>query len=125
VIGLVLIYYTGSTPFPGSLFTWSLFWAYIVWGLGQGAIGQFGPWFAELYPVELRSTAASVIFTMGRLVGAIAPYLVPILAVQYGLLNAMMLALAGSAISLIFTLTLPETAGRVFKVIEEKERVEV
>ncbi|MDF2116216.1 MFS transporter [Roseiarcaceae bacterium H3SJ34-1] len=125
VIGLVLIYYTGTTPFPGSLFTWSLFWAYIVWGMGQGAIGQFGPWFAELYPVELRSTAASVIFTMGRLVGAIAPWAVPILAAQFGLLNAMMLALAGSAISLIFTLTLPETAGRVFEVIEEKERVEV
>jgi len=122
VIGLVMIYYTGTTPFPGSLFTWSLFWAYIVWGMGQGAIGQFGPWFAELYPVELRSTAASVIFTMGRLVGAIAPWLVPILAAQFGLLNAMMLALVGSAISLVFTLTLPETAGRIFEVIEAKER---
>jgi uncharacterized membrane protein YeaQ/YmgE (transglycosylase-associated protein family) len=59
---------------------------------------------------------------MGRLVGSIAPWLVPILAVQFGLLNAMMLALVGSAISLVFTLTLPETAGRVFEVIEAKER---
>ena len=37
-----------------------------------------------------------------------------------GLLNGMMLALAGSAISLAFTLVLPETAGRRFEVIESK-----
>jgi hypothetical protein len=38
-----------------------------------------------------------------------------------GLLNGMMLALVGSAISLLFTLTLPETAGRRFDVIEGKD----
>ena len=58
---------------------------------------------------------------MGRLVGAIAPYLVPVLAESFGLLNGMMLALAGSAISLAFTMTLPETAGRRFDVIESKD----
>jgi hypothetical protein len=36
----------------------------------------------------------------------------------------MMLALAGSAISLLFTLTLPETAGRRFDVIEAKDVAE-
>lgn len=118
--GVLAIYATGGTKFSGDIFAWSTMWAFALWSLGQGSIGQFGPWFAELYPVELRSTAASTIFTLGRLVGAVAPYLVPVLAQTMGLLNGMMLALAGSAISLIFTLTLPETAGRRFEVIESK-----
>ncbi len=121
VCGVLAIYATGATKFPGEIFGWSTMWAFALWSLGQGSIGQFGPWFAELYPVELRSTAASTIFTMGRLVGAIAPYLVPVLAETMGLLNGMMLALVGSAISLLFTLTLPETAGRRFDVIESKD----
>ena len=57
--------------------SWGLFWAYLLWGFGQGSIGQFGPWFAELYPVEMRSTATSTIFNIGRLVGSMAPYIVP------------------------------------------------
>ena len=122
--GVLAIYATGGTKFSGDIFAWSTMWAFALWSLGQGSIGQFGPWFAELYPVELRSTAASTIFTMGRLVGAIAPYLVPVLAQTMGLLNGMMLALAGSAISLLFTLTLPETAGRRFEVIESKNIAE-
>jgi MFS family permease len=121
VCGVLAIYAAGGTKFPGDIFSWSMLWAFALWSLGQGSIGQFGPWFAELYPVELRSTAASTIFTMGRLVGAIAPYLVPVLAETMGLLNGMMLALVGSAISLLFTLTLPETAGRRFDVIEGKD----
>jgi MFS family permease len=122
VAGLAWIYASGGAKYSGGMVGWPILWAYVLWGFGQGAIGQFGPWFAELYPVETRSTAASTIFTMGRVVGSIAPYLVPVLAAQAGLLNGMMLALAGSAISLAFTMTLPETAGRIFKVIEGKER---
>jgi hypothetical protein len=91
--------------------------------LGTGAIGQFGPWFAELYPVEMRSTAASTIFTSGRLIGSIAPYLVPVLAVAFGSLkDAMMLSIGGALVSLVFTLFLPETAARPFEVVEAKER---
>jgi MFS family permease len=124
VAGLVWIYFSGQTKYPGDIFSWPLLWAYVLWGFGQGAIGQFGPWYAELYPVEMRSTAASTIFTMGRVVGSLAPYLVPVIAAELGLLNGMMLAFAGSAISLVFALTLPETAGRTFEVIESKEREE-
>ncbi len=121
--GLAGIYLAGADRYPGSLLSWSLFWAYLVWGFGQGAIGQFGPWFAELYPVEMRSTAASTIFTTGRLVGSIAPYAVPAIAAAVGSLrDAMMLAVAGSIISLVITLLLPETVGRSFAVVEGRER---
>jgi MFS family permease len=123
IAGLISIYFAGVDRYPGTLLTWSLFWAYLLWGFGQAAIGQFGPWFAELYPVEMRSTAASTIFTTGRLVGSIAPYAVPAIAAAVGSLrDAMMLAIVGSVISLLVTLLLPETVGRKFDVVEGKER---
>lgn len=107
IAGLISIYFAGVDRYPGTLLTWSLFWAYLLWGFGQAAIGQFGPWFAELYPVEMRSTAASTIFTTGRLVGSIAPYAVPAIAAAVGSLrDAMMLAIVGSVISLLVTLLL-------------------
>ena len=71
---------------------------------------------------ELRSTGASVTFTGGRLIGSAMPYLVPVIAVLLGnLFNAMMFGIVGAALSLLFALLLPETAGRKFAVIEGKE----
>ena len=123
VAGLAGIYLSAGGPFPGGFLAWPLFWWYLLWGFGQGAVGQFGPWFAELYPVEMRATAASTIFACGRLVGAIAPYLVPLLAVALGnLRDAMMFAVVGSAGSLAAALFLPETAARPFAVVEGKAR---
>ena len=52
-----------------------------------------------------------------------APYIVPVLAVSLGSLrDAMMLGIVGAAISLLFTFFLPETVGRTFAVVEDKER---
>jgi len=129
IIGLALIYAGGALRYPGDYLGWTLFWGYMVWGLGQGAIGQFGPWYSELYPVEMRSTATSTIFTTGRLVGSVAPYLVPVIAAAVGSLrDAMMLAVVGSVISFVFAFMLPETAGRRFAVVDHvvdsKEKVE-
>ena len=71
----------------------------------------------------MRSTATSTIFNLGRLVGSVAPYLVPVLAVSLGSLrDAMMLGVAGAGVSLVFAFFLPETVGRTFAVIESKER---
>jgi MFS family permease len=124
IAGFAAFYLYGRAPYPGSVFGWSLFWCYALWGLGQGSIGVFGPWFAELFPVELRSTGASVTFTAGRLVGSIMPYLVPVLAASFGsLFDAMMCGVTGAVLSLGFALFLPETAGRKFAVIESKERL--
>ena len=85
-------------------------------------VGVFGPWYSELFPVELRSTGASVTFTAGRLIGSAMPYLVPVIAALLGnLFNAMMFGIVGAVLSLLFALLLPETAGRKFAVIEGKE----
>ncbi len=123
IVGYVAFLLFGKTSYPGSVLGWSLFWCYALWGLGQGSIGVFGPWFAELFPVELRSTGTSVTFTAGRMVGAVMPYLVPLIAASlHDLFTAMMFGVAGAVLSLTFALFLPETAGRRFAVIEGKER---
>jgi len=123
--GLIAIHSTSATRFPGDYMSWGLFWAYLLWGFGQASIGQFGPWFAELYPVEMRATATSTIFNIGRLIGSMAPYIVPAI-IAAGLVgslrDAMMLGIVGAAISLVFTFLLPETVGRTFAVVEKKER---
>ena len=119
MVGFVAIFLTGRTHYPGSFASWPLFWAYVLWGIGQGGSGQFGPWLAELYPVEFRTTATSTIYTVGRCIGSTAPYAVPALAGVFGsLLDAMMLGFGGAFVSFCVAFLLPETAGRRFAVVE-------
>jgi len=48
---------------------------------------------------------------------------VPVLAGTFGsLLDAMMLAVIGSVVTLLLAFMLPETVGRPFAVVESKER---
>jgi MFS family permease len=123
ILAFVAFYLFGRSNYPGSVFGWSLFWCYALWSLGQGSIAVFGPWYSELFPVELRSTGASTTFTAGRLVGSAMPYLVPVLAAQlHDLFSAMMFGVIGALLSLLFAQFLPETAGRKFAVIEGKDR---
>ena len=122
IAGFVAFYLFGRADYAGSVFGWSLFWCYMLWALGQGTFGIFGPWYSELFPVELRSTGTSTTFTAGRLVGSAMPYAVPLLAAHYhDLFTAMMFGIIGAALCLLFALLLPETAGRKFAVIEGKE----
>ncbi len=118
------IYWSGGTHYPGSIWQWPLFYFYILWAAGQTAISQFGPWFSELFPVEIRSSAVSTIYTLGRTIGSAAPFIVPALAASFGgnVLLGMMFGLLGSLVCLTTVLFLPETAGRAFIVIEGKER---
>ena len=124
IAGFIAFMLFGRSPYSGSVLGWPLFWSYMFWALGQGTFGIFGPWYSELFPVELRSTGASTTFTAGRLVGSAMPYLVPVIAASiHDLFNAMMFGVIGAALSLVFALFLPETAGRKFSVIEGKERL--
>jgi MFS family permease len=123
IAGFIAFMMFGRAVYPGSVLAWPLFWCYMLWALGQGTFGIFGPWYAELFPVELRSTGASTTFTAGRLVGSAMPYIVPLLAAYYhDLFDAMMFGIVGAMLCLTFALVLPETAGRKFAVIEGKER---
>jgi MFS family permease len=125
-IGIVAaggFYLAGHTKYAGSLGHWPILYGYFFWTMGQTAIAMFGVWFSELFTVEIRSTAVSLSFTFGRGIGAIAPIVVPMLAISLGSLVAGMtlFGACGSALALIIGLLLPETAGRSFMVTEELE----
>jgi MFS family permease len=124
IIGFIGIYTTAGTNFPGSLLLWPLFGWYVLWGIGQTAAGMFGCWFSELYPVELRASAVSTIYMVGRGIGSIAPFVVPVVASNSanGIAGGMMVGLAAAVICAVAALLLPETAGRSFAVIETKAR---
>jgi MFS family permease len=124
IIGFVGIYSTAGTNFPGSLIVWPLFGWYVFWGLGQTAAGMFGCWFSELYPVELRATAVSTIYMVGRGIGSVAPFVVPAVASHSanGMAGGMMVGFAAAVLCAVAALLLPETAGRSFAVIETKAR---
>jgi MFS family permease len=122
LVGFVAMAPFGRVNYPGDVLEWPLFWGYALWGLGQGSISVFGPWYSELFPVELRSTGASTTFTVGRLIGSAMPYFVTTMEAQlHDLFPAMMFGAVGAGLSLLFSLFLPETAGRKFSVIESKE----
>lgn len=124
IIGFIGIYTTAGTNFPGSLLLWPLFGWYVLWGIGQTAAGMFGCWFSELYPVELRASAVSTIYMVGRGIGSVAPFVVPVVASNSasGIAGGMMVGLAAAVICAVAALLLPETAGRSFAVIETKAR---
>jgi MFS family permease len=116
------IYLSAGSQYLGSL-AWVLLAWYVVWGVGQVSAGMFGPWFSELYPVEVRSTAVSTIYVVGRGVGSVAPFLVPMVAASFHgrLIDGMMIGVVAAIVCLIAALLLPETAGRRFSVIETKQ----
>jgi MFS family permease len=124
IIGFVGIYTAAETTFSGSLLAWPLFGWYVFWGVGQTAAGMFGPWFSELYPVELRASAVSTIYMVGRGIGSVAPFVVPYVAAHTtsGLVGGMMAGLVAALVCAFSALLLPETAGRSFAVIETKAR---
>lgn len=124
IIGFIGIYFSAGVSFRGSLIAWPLFAWYVLWGIGQTAAGMFGCWFSELYPVELRSSAVSTIYMVGRGIGSVAPFLVPVVAAHStsGIAGGMMAGLAAAVVCAVAALLLPETAGRSFAVIEAKAR---
>ncbi|HUP64801.1 MAG TPA: MFS transporter [Thermoanaerobaculia bacterium] len=79
---------------------------------GSGYFSLFGALLSELYPTEIRGTAQGFCYNAGRLVSALAPFLIGVAATTSGLgvalgINASFFALAG-----ILVWLLPETKGQ-------------
>lgn len=107
------LYLYAGTLFAGALLAWPLFWIYILFGMGNTSLGVVGTWLSELYPVEVRATAASTIYMAGRAVGSVAPVVVPAAAAAGGgLSSGMLVAAPACVIFILCTLLLPETRGR-------------
>ena len=119
--GSIALFVVTRTPgtYPGSIWVWGLFWAYLLWYAGTSAAALFGVWLSEVFPVEIRATAVSVTYMIGRGASALSPIVVPAFAAGVLLGRAMgIVSLIGTIVMLAFGLLLPETRGRIFHVID-------
>jgi MFS family permease len=82
--------------------------AMFAYSMVQNASMIWGPMFAELYPIEIRSTAASL-FHYGRIVSFAAPTLVAAAADHYGLAPAMSAGVVVYALGAAIWWSLPES----------------
>ncbi|WP_082992030.1 MFS transporter [Paraburkholderia tropica] len=108
-----ILFFAPEARYGGSMLAWPVFWLPIVFAIGSSALGVVGAWLSELYPIEVRATAVSVIYMFGRAAGSLAPVLVPAAAALWGgsLPLGMLIALPAAVIFLLMSLVLPETRG--------------
>ncbi len=72
----------------------------------------WGPWFAELYPPHLRSTAASI-FNWGRVISFFAPPVTATIAEHFGMVAAMSAGSVSFTLAAILWLMQRETLARL------------
>lgn len=114
VVMACCLYSFAHDKYAGSLLGFPMFWTYIAFVIGNSALGVVGTWLSEIYPIEVRSTAVSLIYMAGRGIGSFAPVVVPMVAAMLGgqLAMGMLVVAPAIAIFLAMTLSLPETRGR-------------
>jgi SHS family lactate transporter-like MFS transporter len=109
------LYFHGSEQYSGgSMWSFPMFWTNLAFAIGCCSLGVIGTWLSEIYPIQIRSTAASSIYMFGRGIGSLAPVVVPLAAGMFGgqLALGMLVAIPAIVIFLAMTLSLPETRGR-------------
>ena len=78
---------------------------------GTGFFSLFGVMLAELYPTSVRGAGQGFTYSMGRGLGALAPFAVGALADRYGLGASLVINSAFFLIGGMLVWTLPETGG--------------
>ncbi|WP_426169619.1 MFS transporter [Sandarakinorhabdus sp. DWP1-3-1] len=78
------------------------------YGFMLSASAVWGPWFSELYPPHLRSTAASI-YNWGRIISIMAPPLTGALVPIWGMAPVMLIGCAAFALAALVWRSLPET----------------
>lgn len=81
--------------------------------LGTGYFSGFGAVTAEIYPTAVRATAQGVTYNIGRVVSALAPFLVGTLADRRGFATAFLLVSVAFVLAAVCWRWIPETRGRV------------
>lgn len=79
---------------------------------GTGYYSGFGAVIADLYPTEIRATAAGVCYNVGRLASAAAPFIVGSLAASSGFGLAFTVAGAAFLVAAVAWIGIPDTAPR-------------
>lgn len=77
-----------------------------------GYFSGFGAVTAEIYPTAIRATAQGFTYNTGRLVSALAPYIVGTLAATHGFGTALLVCSGAFLLAALFWIWIPETKGR-------------
>ena len=108
VIAAVLVWIYGMVREPIVLLLLGPFVAFF----GTGYFSGFGAVASEIFPTSIRATALGVTYNSGRLLSAVAPYIVGSMAQRRGFGPAFTLTAFAFLAAAMFWIGIPETRGR-------------
>jgi MFS family permease len=108
LVASVLVWYYGFAREPWVLLVLGPFVAFF----GTGYFSGFGAVAAEIFPTSIRATALGVTYNSGRLLSAVAPFVVGTMAQNRGFGAAFTLTAIAFMIAALFWIGIPETKGR-------------
>jgi MFS family permease len=81
---------------------------------GYGYFSMFGGFVAELYPAAVRATGQGTSYNIGRMAGAVAPYTIGALAMQFGIGIGLALSVTSAffVLAALLIFTLPDRSGQ-------------
>jgi MFS family permease len=108
VLAALLVWLYGTTRDPMVLLALGPFLAFF----GTGYFSGFGAVASEIFPTAIRATALGVTYNSGRLLSAVAPFVVGSMAQRRGFEPAFMLTSFAFLIAALLWIGIPETRGR-------------
>jgi MFS family permease len=108
VLAAILVWWYGATRNPMVLLALGPFVAFF----GTGYFSGFGAVAAEIFPTSIRATALGVTYNSGRLLSAVAPFVIGSLSQRRGFGAAFMLTSVAFLIAAVLWIGIPETRGR-------------
>lgn len=108
LIASVLVWYYGFAREPWILLVLGPFVAFF----GTGYFSGFGAVASELFPTSIRATALGVTYNSGRLLSAVAPFVVGTMAQNRGFGAAFTLTAMAFMIAAVLWIGIPETKGK-------------
>ena len=107
--GILIAGLASDHTYPGSIASWSLFWFFFIWSMGNAEASLLGAWLPESFPTRFRATATSTTYMFGRGLSALAPSLVAVLGFANLGVGMGAVSLIGVVVFLCSAALLPET----------------
>lgn len=108
IVAAVLVWAYGATRQPALLLVLGPFVAFF----GTGYFSGFGAVASEIFPTSIRATALGVTYNSGRLLSAVAPFVIGSLAQSRGFGVAFTITAIAFLIAALLWIGIPETKGR-------------
>ena len=108
IVAAALVWAYGATRQPAVLLVLGPFVAFF----GTGYFSGFGAVASEIFPTAIRATALGVTYNSGRLLSAVAPFVIGSLAQSRGFGFAFTVTSLAFLIAAALWLGIPETRGR-------------